>query len=114
MADPPNDNCATMAAVVRAASDNAGDPPAFPESLACLYVHIPLCARLCPYCAFYKELLDRSQTPRNCESLLRELEQHAPHLAGFATAPAGRLLLPASVYLVGGTPAALTTSQLEF
>jgi len=41
-----------------------------------IYVHIPFCARICPYCAFYKELLDRSQTSRFCEALLRELEQY--------------------------------------
>ena len=38
-----------------------------------IYVHIPFCARICPYCAFYKDLLDRSQTSRFCEALLREL-----------------------------------------
>src|SRR6478735_7754968 len=39
-----------------------------------IYVHIPFCARICPYCAFYKDLLDRSQTSQFCEALLRELE----------------------------------------
>src|SRR6476469_10693627 len=38
-----------------------------------IYVHIPFCARICPYCAFYKDLLDRSETSRFCETLLREL-----------------------------------------
>src|ERR1043166_4604926 len=42
-----------------------------------LYLHIPFCARICPYCAFYKELLDRSQTERFCEAVLREVEQQA-------------------------------------
>ena len=36
-----------------------------------IYVHIPFCARICPYCAFYKDLLDRSQTSRFCEALLQ-------------------------------------------
>jgi oxygen-independent coproporphyrinogen III oxidase len=69
-----------------------------------LYVHIPFCARICPYCAFYKELLDRSQTQRFCEAILAELRQ-----AGYE-----RLLFPATIYFGGGTPTALTTSQLEF
>src|SRR5256714_4022879 len=69
-----------------------------------IYVHIPFCARICPYCAFYKELLDRSQTPRFCEAILAELKQQAKD----------RHLLPSTIYFGGGTPTALTTSQLEF
>src|SRR5205809_2695176 len=38
-----------------------------------IYVHIPFCARICPYCAFYKDLLDRSQTSRFCGAVLCEL-----------------------------------------
>src|SRR5215470_6839971 len=40
-----------------------------------IYVHIPFCARICPYCAFYKELLDRSLAWRFCDAILRELVQ---------------------------------------
>src|SRR6266404_8532524 len=67
-----------------------------------LYVHIPFCARICPYCAFYKELLDRSQTERFCEAVLCELKQQ--HVQD---------LLPSTIYFGGGTPSALTPSQLE-
>jgi oxygen-independent coproporphyrinogen-3 oxidase len=69
-----------------------------------IYVHIPFCARICPYCAFYKDLLDRSQTWRFCEAILRDLDQQC---ASFA-------ILPETIYFGGGTPTALTTSQLEF
>jgi len=69
-----------------------------------IYLHIPFCARICPYCAFYKDLLDRSQTSRFCEAILRDLDQQC---ASFA-------LLPETIYFGGGTPTALTTSQLEF
>jgi oxygen-independent coproporphyrinogen III oxidase len=69
-----------------------------------IYVHIPFCARICPYCAFYKDLLDRSQTSRSCEAILRDLDQQR---ASFA-------LSPETIYFGGGTPTALTTSQLEF
>ena len=79
------------------------------ESRACagvrhIYVHIPFCARICPYCAFYKDLLDRSQTSRFCEALLRELEGR-DHRA--------RRLVPSTVYFGGGTPTALNIAQLE-
>ena len=69
-----------------------------------IYVHIPFCARICPYCAFYKDLLDRSQTWRFCEAILGDLDQQR---AGFA-------LTPETIYFGGGTPTALTTSQLQF
>src|SRR5436189_2138245 len=68
-----------------------------------IYVHIPFCARICPYCAFYKDLLDRSQTSRFCEAILRDLDQQC---ASFT-------LTPETIYFGGGTPTALTTSQLE-
>src|SRR5204863_2093377 len=68
-----------------------------------LYVHIPFCARVCPYCAFYKDLLDRSQTNRFCDALVRELRGHAQD----------RHLLPSTIYFGGGTPTALTTDQLQ-
>jgi len=74
------------------------------DSIRHIYVHIPFCARICPYCAFYKDLLDRSQTSRFCEAILRDLEQQC----------ASFVLSPETIYFGGGTPTALTTSQLEF
>ena len=73
------------------------------DTIRHIYVHIPFCARICPYCAFYKELLDRSQTQRFCEALLGELRQQAQD----------RHLLPSTIFFGGGTPTALTTAQLE-
>ncbi len=74
------------------------------DAIRHIYVHIPFCARICPYCAFYKELLDRAQTQRFCEALLSELRQQTQD----------RHLLPSTIYFGGGTPTALTTAQLEF
>src|SRR6266481_1950741 len=48
--------------------------PRTSEGVSHLYLHIPFCARICPYCAFYKERADSSQTQRFCEALLREIE----------------------------------------
>src|SRR6266481_7272885 len=75
-----------------------------------IYVHIPFCARICPYCAFYKDLLDRSQTQRFCEAILQELagRDHS----SLATARARRLF-PFTIYFGGGTPTALNIAQLE-
>ncbi len=68
-----------------------------------IYVHIPFCARICPYCAFYKDLLDRSQTQRFCQATLRELKCRSLN----------RNLSPSTIYFGGGTPTALSTAQLE-
>src|SRR5467141_1953444 len=91
-----------------------------------LYVHIPFCARICPYCAFYKDLLDRSQTSRFCEGIMRELEQHQGQAicrlrkatvcqAGSPRRTGDRrsFLVPSTIYFGGGTPTALNIAQLE-
>ena len=112
-----------------AAAVSAATPRAIPsgmlastksESIRHVYVHIPFCARICPYCAFYKELLDRSETPRFCEALLRELQLHAgeksasgPSRTGIRPAADVRLK-PVTLYFGGGTPTALTTAQLDY
>ncbi len=43
------------------------------EPVRHLYVHIPFCARICPYCAFYKERADPAWTQRFCVAIIREL-----------------------------------------
>lgn len=73
------------------------------EPLRHIYVHIPFCARICPYCAFYKDLLDRSETERFCAAMLAEIKQRATDLA----------IEPVTIFFGGGTPTALSTSQLE-
>src|SRR5215467_4301544 len=119
MSNGKNHNCRTVEAVTSAA-----------EARRCaearhIYVHIPFCARICPYCAFYKDLLDRSHTWRFCEAILQELEQHqrwsisssprASNTAGLARRTGDRrsLLRPSTVYFGGGTPTALNIAQLE-
>jgi oxygen-independent coproporphyrinogen-3 oxidase len=107
MSNAANHNSGTVVAAAPAAGRcvNAGDAPATTaEPVRHVYVHIPFCARICPYCAFYKDLLDRSQTSRFCEAILRDLDQQRAIFA----------LSPETIYFGGGTPTALTTSQLEF
>src|SRR4051812_2920220 len=67
-----------------------------------IYVHIPFCARICPYCAFYKTKPAAAQSGRFCDALLHELQQSA---AAFT-------LQPQTIYFGGGTPTTLSTSQL--
>lgn len=73
-------------------------------SITHLYVHIPFCARICPYCAFYKERADSSQTQRFCEALLGELDEQRARWP----------VAPETIFIGGGTPTALTTAQLGY
>jgi oxygen-independent coproporphyrinogen-3 oxidase len=99
-----NHKSLTVWAAVPAAFSSAGDTPTAAGPIRHIYVHIPFCARICPYCAFYKDMLDRSQTQRFCEAVLCELQERTG-VFGIA---------PKTIYLGGGTPTALNTSQLEF
>lgn len=73
------------------------------ERVQHVYVHIPFCARLCPYCAFYKDHLDRSQTGRFCEAILTDASRLA----------AAYHVVPETIFFGGGTPTALSTGQLQ-
>ena len=50
------------------------DNCAAPDALRHIYVHIPFCARICPYCAFYKERADPAQATHFCGALLAEFD----------------------------------------
>ena len=69
-----------------------------------LYIHIPFCPKLCPYCSFYSEVSDASQTKRFLDALLLEMEREA----------ARHGLQPRTIFFGGGTPSALSVSQLEY
>src|SRR6266436_5114667 len=118
MSNSENHNYGDVVAAVSAAEPcaNAGDTPITTNPIHHIYVHIPFCARICPYCAFYKDLLDRSQTWRFCEAILRELELYQEEaISGSPRRTRDRRsLLPSTIYFGGGTPTALTTAQLEF
>ena len=106
MSNAANHNSGSVSTAVPAAGPriNAGDTPATTVNpIRHIYVHIPFCARICPYCAFYKDLLDRSQTWRFCEAILRDLDQQCAIFT----------LSPETIYFGGGTPTALNIAQLE-
>jgi len=69
-----------------------------------LYVHIPFCPKVCPYCSFYKEASDRNKTRVFLDALLLELERES----------ASRPIHPRTIFFGGGTPSALSTSQLDY
>ena len=96
-------DCSACAPLAKPRSAEVGKSRARPV-VRHLYVHIPFCARICPYCAFYKERADPAQTQRFCEALLRELE----------TLRADFEIEPETIFFGGGTPTALSTAQLDY
>lgn len=66
-----------------------------------LYIHIPFCLQVCPYCSFYKDLAGPGKADPLVDAILREAE-----LFGGAAAPH-------TIFIGGGTPTALSVSQLE-
>jgi len=75
-----------------------------PSPIRHLYVHIPFCPKVCPYCSFYKEASDRNKTQRFLDAVLAELDLRLRD----------RTVIPETIFFGGGTPSALSTSQLDY
>jgi oxygen-independent coproporphyrinogen-3 oxidase len=69
-----------------------------------LYIHIPFCPKLCPYCCFYVEEGAKNKNRDFLDALLLELEQQM----------LSRELIPRTIYMGGGTPTSLLADQLEY
>jgi putative oxygen-independent coproporphyrinogen III oxidase len=69
-----------------------------------LYIHIPFCPKICPYCSFYKEASDRNKTQAFLDAVLVELDRRLRDIA----------CRPETVFFGGGTPSALTVKQLLY
>ncbi|MGE4170449.1 MAG: radical SAM family heme chaperone HemW [Candidatus Margulisiibacteriota bacterium] len=68
-----------------------------------LYVHVPFCSHLCPYCAFYKTQWSADKETRYLQALATESAHYAAHFGK----PAIR-----TVFLGGGTPSLLSLDAL--
>lgn len=71
-----------------------------------LYVHLPYCRSLCPYCAFSKAPLHRAEPER----LLAALDKEASY--AIAESAAWRDSRPRTLFVGGGTPTALDPGTL--
>ena len=67
-----------------------------------LYIHVPFCSSICPYCDFAVQLGDTAVRRGYVDSLIQEIELHEPGEVPFET-----------LYFGGGTPSALNGAQLE-
>jgi len=72
------------------------------ERLPGLYIHVPFCARVCPYCDFAVRTGDGNRRRRYVDHLLQEIELYRDEPLQFDT-----------IYFGGGTPSALDPDQLE-
>lgn len=82
------------AGAMRFTEDEAGDAmPAAPAGPCQLYVHIPFCEVLCPFCSFHRVRYQPAKTRRYFQALRREIQLY--HDLGFRFR---------DVYVGGGTP----------
>ncbi len=70
-----------------------------------LYVHIPFCHRICPYCSFYKHEPGSTDTAGFLQSVTRELQAEVARFPG--------RVRPSTIYFGGGTPTLLSTAHLR-
>lgn len=68
-----------------------------------IYLHIPFCHRVCPYCSFYKHTPGTTPIGEFVEALIAELRQRLAPLPE----------TPRTLYLGGGTPSMLSPSHLK-
>lgn len=71
-----------------------------PHPVRHLYIHIPFCLQICPYCSFYKDIAGPGKADPLVDAIIREAE-----LSGGCA--------PETVFIGGGTPTALSVTQLE-
>jgi oxygen-independent coproporphyrinogen-3 oxidase len=69
-----------------------------------LYLHIPFCNQICPYCPYNKEIFDEDQVRRYAKAVIKEVEKYAAMMAGKAIS---------SFYIGGGTPTTMLGKGLE-
>ena len=66
-----------------------------------LYVHVPFCARRCPYCAFYSGAYSRSGAEAFTAAVLRNIAAYE-----------GKGITADTLYFGGGTPSLLSAEQV--
>lgn len=67
-----------------------------------LYIHIPFCHEICPYCSFYKHKPGKESQGEFIDAILKELEGNDLDYSDLKT-----------IYLGGGTPSLLSPTNLS-
>ena len=82
---------------------SANEAPSPRGSPLGLYLHIPFCAHICPYCDFNTYAGQYSIVPRYVSALEREIERQGAILGGPAAA---------TIFFGGGTPSLLSAREV--
>ena len=69
-----------------------------PVTAADLYIHVPFCRRLCPYCPYNRVLYDETLIAPYVQAMHDEIESYFQLLGGIRIG---------SIYIGGGTPTTL-------
>jgi oxygen-independent coproporphyrinogen-3 oxidase len=69
-----------------------------------IYIHIPFCAHVCPYCDFNTYAGQSARIPRYIEAVKREIGLWAPQFAG---------RVARTLFIGGGTPSLLEPGQIS-
>ena len=77
-------------------------PRSNPAKSYLLYVHIPFCESLCPFCSFHRVLLKHDKAERYFSALREEIQRYCDQGFRFT-----------DVYVGGGTPTVLSEELLE-
>ena len=68
-----------------------------------LYLHVPFCRQICPYCPYNKELFDAALAERYTQAVLMEIDRYATIVGGLPIT---------SFYIGGGTPTTMLQTGL--
>jgi len=69
-----------------------------------LYLHIPFCNQLCPYCPYNKEIFKKNTAQRYTKAVIKEIENYARLVKDKCIS---------SFYIGGGTPTTMLGNGLE-
>jgi oxygen-independent coproporphyrinogen-3 oxidase len=69
-----------------------------------IYLHIPFCNRICPYCPYNKEILTEEKCRNYVIAVIKEIDSYIPFLKNIPIT---------SFYIGGGTPTTMLTKGLE-
>ncbi len=69
-----------------------------------LYLHIPFCRQICPYCPYNREIFDPELSRRYADAVIREIDLYAELVDGRPVT---------SFYIGGGTPTTMLNSGME-
>lgn len=85
----------------RSNPDSCGPEPESP-TVRHLYLHVPFCHHLCPYCGFYKHHPGKLANRRFVDALLADIDQRKQEMQ----------ILPETIFFGGGTPTLLSPTHL--